>query len=111
MKAALAAKAKKAEQEAEAAKPQVFDEQLEAKLAAMDPEKAAKGAPPWRAQGKAADMDPEKVRSRAGALHERGEAGVPARRWPANAIKASELRPGQACPARPRARGEGARSA
>lgn len=42
VKAALAAKAKRAEAEAQAARPQVYDEALEAKLAAMDPEKAAK---------------------------------------------------------------------
>ena len=68
VKAALAAKAKKAEQEAEAAKPQVFDEQLEAKLAAMDPEKAAKVRTAMARKAKLADMDPEKAAQVRGAL-------------------------------------------
>ncbi len=67
VKAALAAKAKRPE-EAEAAKPQVFDEQLEAKLAAMDPEKAAKVRTAMARNAKLADMDPEKAAQVRGAL-------------------------------------------
>ena len=68
VKAALAAKAKRAEAEAQAARPQVYDEALEAKLAAMDPEKAAKVRAAMAAKAKLSGMEPEKAQAVRGAL-------------------------------------------
>ena len=68
VKAALAAKAKRAEAEAQAARPQVYDEALEAKLSAMDPEKAAKVRAAMAAKAKLSGMEPEKAQAVRGAL-------------------------------------------
>lgn len=57
VKAALAAKAKRAEAEAQAARLQVYDEALEAKLSAMDPEKAAKVRAAMAAKAKLSGME------------------------------------------------------
>ena len=68
VRAAFAAKQKKAEQVAAQAKSQVYDEALEAKLAAMDPEKAAKVRAAMARKAKLDDMEPKRAAAVRGAL-------------------------------------------